>query len=837
MNELHAEVIEILNSIKELSRLHHENLRHTTSDVNWDHGEVISETQQVIEALEIQLYQKLQEHQCILQFAIQSHKNHDLVTAEREYKRYLSLGNINKVAYMNLGVIAQSHQDFEVAITYYQASLEIDPDYLDAYINLGILRLKCKSFNRAVKIFKVALNLGAKQNIVHHYLAHALVGSDALKEAIIHYQKALDLTPHHAKLHNDLGFALFSDGQICESIKQYHYALTLQKNFPEALYNLGQGYFVQERYTDALHYFQHTLTLKPNDFEALHYKALTLQHMQKITIAFESWITLIHIASHHARYHIQCVEFIKQYHNILIEESVDLLNEVLIVLLQSQHIDHSDLWGVIKYLLPLQKAQSWLNIKKSQFQSTSTVDLTHHHLLVTVSQHKLLQLSLQKFYLASNFWETFCCTARYYLCAISNQQEIFDRSLIQSFLYALSEQCFLNEYVYYTNKEEQHWIQSLHDLLFTASSFTEWSFALLGCYAGLNTFPEIQSFLTQHVSSHALFNDLIQLQLHEPLQESQLSLQIQSLGSISNQISQSVQNQYEANPYPRWRSTHNLIDQAGDILNVIATEIGRSEIIQETDQIIKINDDNQALKQILIAGCGTGLQLLQAQRYRDVQITAIDLSRASIAYAMRKSKEYMMNNVHFLQADILNLPTLERTFDLIECCGVLHHMENPQKGLSVLCTLLKPNGYMKLALYSEYARQPVVTARHYIQQKKYSDTTDDMRACRHYIFQSPTEDLLYQISKWHDFYSLSNCRDLIFHVQEHRFTIPMIDTMLQQNDLEFIGFIIPSNIQKAYLKYTPNDPKMINLHHWHLFEQSHPSTFKLMYQFWVRKTV
>lgn len=58
------------------------------------------------------------------------------MTAEREYKRYLSLGHINKVAYMNLGVIAQAHQDFEVAITYYQASLLIRPDIISNTLNL-----------------------------------------------------------------------------------------------------------------------------------------------------------------------------------------------------------------------------------------------------------------------------------------------------------------------------------------------------------------------------------------------------------------------------------------------------------------------------------------------------------------------------------------------------------------------------------------------------------------------------------------------------------------------------------------------------------------------------
>ena len=39
-----------------------------------------------------------------------------------------------------------------------------------------------------------------------------------------------------------------------------------------------------------------------------------------------------------------------------------------------------------------------------------------------------------------------------------------------------------------------------------------------------------------------------------------------------------------------------------------------------------------------------------------------------------------------------------------------------------------------------------------------------------------------------DFYSLSTLRDLIFHVQEHRFTIPLIKDHLEKLRLKFCGF-------------------------------------------------
>ena len=43
---------------------------------------------------------------------------------------------------------------------------------------------------------------------------------------------------------------------------------------------------------------------------------------------------------------------------------------------------------------------------------------------------------------------------------------------------------------------------------------------------------------------------------------------------------------------------------------------------------------------------------------------------------------------------------------------------------------------------------------------------------------------------FNDFYSTSECRDLLFHVQEHRMTLPQIKAFLAAQDLQFLGFEI-----------------------------------------------
>ena len=76
-------------------------------------------------------------------------------------------------------------------------------------------------------------------------------------------------------------------------------------------------------------------------------------------------------------------------------------------------------------------------------------------------------------------------------------------------------------------------------------------------------------------------------------------------------------------------------------------------------------------------------------------------------------------------------------------------------------------------------------------------------------------------------------RDLIFHVQEHRYTIPKIQDLLKKFDLEFLGFT-NSSIKKEYSIYL-EDLKNTSLENWNNFEINNQDIFIEMYQFWVKK--
>ena len=81
-------------------------------------------------------------------------------------------------------------------------------------------------------------------------------------------------------------------------------------------------------------------------------------------------------------------------------------------------------------------------------------------------------------------------------------------------------------------------------------------------------------------------------------------------------------------------------------------------------------------------------------------------------------------------------------------------------------------------------------------------------------------------------------QDLLFHIQEHRFTIPQISKALNELGLAFAGFEFNytkktiDTFKKAY----PKEGAIYDLDNWYEYEISNPLLFARMYQFWAQKS-
>ena len=96
---------------------------------------------------------------------------------------------------------------------------------------------------------------------------------------------------------------------------------------------------------------------------------------------------------------------------------------------------------------------------------------------------------------------------------------------------------------------------------------------------------------------------------------------------------------------------------------------------------------------VLEAGCGTGAQTIHlARRSPAAQITAVDISAASLYQARQRLTAAGIRTVSWHRADLKALPFAAASFDHVFVCFVLEHLPDPVAVLAALRRVLKPGG-------------------------------------------------------------------------------------------------------------------------------------------------
>ena len=161
-------------------------------------------------------------------------------------------------------------------------------------------------------------------------------------------------------------------------------------------------------------------------------------------------------------------------------------------------------------------------------------------------------------------------------------------------------------------------------------------------------------------------------------------------------------------------------------------------------------------------------------------------------------------------------------------------MEKPLEGLKSLCKVLKPNGFMKLGLYSTIARSSIKELRNEIKKLDLDFNKKNMSKIRENISNSENNKIKI-LSKFPDFYSTAGFRDLIFNKIEHTFNPTEIENIILKQNLRFLGFDLFSPHMQRFKVFYPSYNSELNLKYWNDFEINFPKTFASMYNFWVSK--
>lgn len=104
-------------------------------------------------------------------------------------------------------------------------------------------------------------------------------------------------------------------------------------------------------------------------------------------------------------------------------------------------------------------------------------------------------------------------------------------------------------------------------------------------------------------------------------------------------------------------------------------------------------------KEILDFGGGTGLLTLPLAKQAK-SVTLVDISEKMLEQARLKAEQQDIKNIQFLEQDLLKKP-LEKEFDLIVVCRVLHHMPGLDAALSLFHQHLRKDGQLLIADFTK----------------------------------------------------------------------------------------------------------------------------------------
>jgi len=658
-------------------------------------------------------------------------------------------------------------------------------------------------------------------------LGRALKEQGKLEAAVETYRRALSIRPDYPEAHYNLGNAFKELGRLDEAVSSYRKAISARPDFAEAHVNMGLVLQAQGRLEEAADSFDEAISWKPNYAGAHNNLGNVLGQLGQLDDALASYQRAVELdeAPEFKANFVHCIK------NCRVIGTSDGIRRLVARAISEPWVWRSELATVATNLI---KADPIIGKCIERASGAWPTRLTSEALfgspgLAILSSDGLLRALLEN---------SPVCDVAMERCLTMAREAVLERALaseigkgpegeILAFCCALARQCFINEYVFSHSDGELNRATQLREMLAASlrsgKPIPEMWIAAVAAYFPLLSISDAEVLL-QHSYSGSVMALLVQ-QITEPIDERRDRRAVPRFTAVAEGISSSVQMQYEENPYPRWMK----LPPPGKVRSI-------NDYLQRHFPAAPFRPLDQGSDfDFLIAGCGTGWESIgAAQQFPEAHILAIDLSLSSLCYARRKAREIGLKTIEHAQADITKIRSIGRMFDVVSSVGVLHHLADPIAGLRELVSLLRPNGFMHLGLYSESARQVVVAARKFIVKKGYGPTAEDIRRCRQDLIERGAP--FAQLTASNEFYTTSECRDLLFHVQESRLTLPQIKEALRDMELEFIGFDLSPRVLNSYAARFPDDRARTDLDCWHQFETASPDTFAGMYNFWVQRT-
>lgn len=269
-------------------------------------------------------------------------------------------------------------------------------------------------------------------------------------------------------------------------------------------------------------------------------------------------------------------------------------------------------------------------------------------------------------------------------------------------------------------------------------------------------------------------------------------------------MTDSVRGQYEDLPYP----ARNAADEARRLIT------GSPSHMDELNHYLFAGRrDFSRPFRALVAGGGTGDGLIMLAQHltdqnADADIVYLDLSAASRRIAEDRAAARGLTRIRFYSGSLLDLATLAPgPYDYIDCCGVLHHLDDPAAGLAALTVELAPDGGMGLMLYGELGRTGVYDMQEMLRLLAPENETRPKRMAlaRQLIGQLPPTNRFRRNPFLNDHVHGGDAGlyDLLLHSRDRAYRVGEIDALLATAGLEATAFLEPARYDPANYLASP----------------------------------
>jgi SAM-dependent methyltransferase len=180
-------------------------------------------------------------------------------------------------------------------------------------------------------------------------------------------------------------------------------------------------------------------------------------------------------------------------------------------------------------------------------------------------------------------------------------------------------------------------------------------------------------------------------------------------------------------------------------------------------------------RSILVAGCGTQQAAKYALRYPEDWVTGIDVSPRCLAGTRALKERHSLDNLEIAELRVEDVGALGRTFDLVIATGVLHHLEDPERGLAALREVLRADGALRLMMYAPYGRAGVYLIQEYCQRLGVGTSSGEIRDLAATLVALPPEHPLRPlIDRSRDFATEAGLADALLHPNDRPYSVPQL---------------------------------------------------------------